>query len=318
MNAVGIISGLATALLWTATAVCFELSSRRLGSWTVNVLRLVLAMVLFLSLSMVRSHALLPVGLTWPMWRDLLLSGLIGFVVGDLLLFEAFVRVGARMSMLIYASVPAMTAIGGFFWLGERMVLGKVLGMGVTVLGIALAVTAKGRQPSALAVPSHGRWGITLAIGGAVGQAAGLLLAKHGASGLDSFSATSVRVLAGVSGFSALALISGKGKVILSTLMRAFARQRGVESENAKVVPQLRRALGLMALGSVLGPFLGVSLGLHSMQLLPAGVASTLMSIVPVLLVPVSAVLFKERVGGREWLGTTVALLGVSVLAFAK
>jgi drug/metabolite transporter (DMT)-like permease len=234
------------------------------------------------------------------------------------MLFEAFVIIGARLSMLIYASVPAMTAIGGFFWLGERIGLGKICGMGVTVAGIVLAITAKRQARSSPMAATRSRWGIGLAVGGAVGQATGLLLAKHGAEGLDSFSATSIRVLAGVSGFLILAVLSRKTQVIVGTLLRALGRFPGLPSQDREEVSTLRRALGLMALGSVLGPFLGVSLGLHSMQLLPAGVASTLMSIVPVLLVPVSAIAFKERVGFREWSGTTVALLGVSLLAFAK
>ena len=39
-SGLGVMAGLSTAVLWTATAVCFEASSRRLGSLSVNVLRL--------------------------------------------------------------------------------------------------------------------------------------------------------------------------------------------------------------------------------------------------------------------------------------
>lgn len=102
MSPLGIAAGLATAGLWTATAVCFESSSRHLGSFAVNVLRLLLACLMFFALSLLRSGTLVPLGLSGSMWFQLVLSGLTGFVVGDLLLFEAFVLIGARLSMLIY------------------------------------------------------------------------------------------------------------------------------------------------------------------------------------------------------------------------
>ena len=50
--ALGVLAGLSTAVLWTATAVCFEASSRRLGSLAVNVLRLLVAAILFTALSL--------------------------------------------------------------------------------------------------------------------------------------------------------------------------------------------------------------------------------------------------------------------------
>jgi len=44
------------------------------------------------------------------------------------------------------------------------------------------------------------------------------------------------------------------------------------------------------------------------------GVASTLMSLTPVLLLPVSYFLFKEKITARAMIGTVVALLGVILL----
>lgn len=308
MNGLGIVSGIATAMLWTATAVCFEMASKRLGSWTVNVLRLVIAAGLFVGLSLIRTGTPGPQQLTADMWRDLSLSGIVGFVVGDAMLFRAFVLIGARLTMLIYASVPAMTALGGYAWLGEMIGGRALLGMAITAVGIAMSILANPR-PEVPSEKRHRRQGILLAIGGSGGQAVGLLLGKRGSVGLDAFAATEVRVLAGVAGFLVLTLASRRMGSIASTVGAAMLR----------TMPQhagLRSALGVMTLGAVLGPFLGVSLGLLSVQLLPAGVASTLMSTVPVLLVPVSALVFHESVGIGEVLGTLTAIAGVAMLAF--
>jgi drug/metabolite transporter (DMT)-like permease len=309
-NAVGILAGLGTAVLWTTTAVCFEVAAKRLGTLTVNVLRLALALVLFAALSFVRFGRLWPAGLTTSAWSYLALSGLIGFVIGDVLLFRAFVLIGARLSMLIYASVPFMTAIAGFVFLDERMSGRAVAGMAITVAGIALAVGGKraAKQGTPTDANAKHTLGVLLAFGGAVGQAAGLLLGKHGSHEVDSFSATQVRVCFGLAGFMLLALVAGQTRHVWGTLKQA-ARGDAPDSR------ALRGGLLVLAVGAVFGPFLGVSLGLLSAQLLPTGTASTLMSTVPVLLIPVSVLLFREAVSWSEIAGALLAVAGVAVLA---
>ncbi len=310
MSGLGVAAGLATAALWTITAICFEFSIRRLGSLAVNVLRLAIAAPLFLGLSLWRSGHLLPHGLSTLMWRELTLSGLVGFVCADLLLFEAVALIGARLSMLVYASVPTLTAIAGYLWLGERIGAMGSVGMFVTCVGIGAATLGKKSAPDAIRVPRLR--GILLAFGGSAGQAAGLLLAKHGAGNLDPFAATEVRVLAGLTGFSVVVFLGRRTFRVLAPVLVSLGR-RG--SSRATAVRDLRAALLWLTVGAILGPFLGISLGLWSTQLLPAGIASTLMSLVPVLLVPASVLIFRERVTALEVSGTVVALVGVALLS---
>ena len=307
-DTLGILAGLSTAILWTATAVCFESASRRLGSLAVNVLRLLLAVLLFSALSLYRQGAPVPLDLTRDAWFYLGLSGVIGFVVGDLLLFQAFVLIGARLSMLIYAGTPLLTALAGFLFLGETMSPLDLSGMGIVVTGIALAVTGKpadggprGKDPAARAR------GILYAIGGTVGQAAGLLLGKHGVGALDSFTGTQVRALFGLAGFLVVVFVARQAGAVVALFPTML------HGQDAKPV---RRAFLMLSLGAIFGPFLGVSLGLLAAQRLPTGTASTLMSLVPVLLIPVSALAFKEKAGGREILGAFLAVGGVALLAW--
>lgn len=311
MNALGIVAGLATAFLWAFTAICFEAATKRLGTLTVNVLRLLIAAALFLGLSVIRTGAPLPSSLSAAAWLDLTLSGLVGFVVGDLLLFQAFADIGAKLSMLVYASVPAMTSVAGVLFLGERLTLRAILGMVVTVTGITVSVLNR-KAEEQNAVTPHRRRGLWFALGGAVGQTAGLLLGKRGALGVDAFSATEIRVLAGLGGFFLVLMVNGKLKELIK-LFWTMVRHTSTGSEGAR--RETHYGLAALCLGAILGPFLGVSLGLKSMQLLPAGVAATLMAMVPVLLIPISAVLFREKTTLRESLGAVVAIFGVAILA---
>jgi drug/metabolite transporter (DMT)-like permease len=311
-SSLGVVVGLSTAVLWTATAVCFELSSRRLGSLAVNVLRLAVAAVLFTALSLLRTRQLLPAALSHDAWFYLSLSGLVGFVMGDVPLFQAFALIGARLSMLIYASVPLMTALCGFLFLGESMSGRALVGMAITVAGIAIAI---GGRPKTGGTGHEARRtiGILMAIGGAAGQTGGLLLGKRGAIGLDSFAATQIRVLAGLVGFLVVLLAAGRARALRDQLRKAVAPS-GTAGDLAQL-RSLRRALIILCVGGLLGPFLGVSLGLLSTQLLPTGTAATLMSIVPVLLIPVSALAFHERISWLEVVGAVLAVGGVAVLA---
>jgi drug/metabolite transporter (DMT)-like permease len=72
--------------------------------------------------------------------------------------------------------------------------------------------------------------------------------------------------------------------------------------------------LRLIAVGAFMGPFLGVWLSLFAIQHAEVGVVSTLMALPPVLLLPVSFVLFKERFGWQAVAGTLLAMSGIALL----
>src|SRR5690348_15476824 len=96
----GQLLALATAFLWTVSALSFEAASRRAGSVAVNLLRLVLAFLLLGAFGLYARGRALPTDATPHHWRWLLLSGAVGFFIGDLCLFRAFVVLGARLSTL--------------------------------------------------------------------------------------------------------------------------------------------------------------------------------------------------------------------------
>ena len=303
---IGEIAALATALCWTITALSFESAGRRVGSLTVNITRLVPATLLFALYGIAFRGVAIPTDVPADAWRWLLVSGLVGFVLGDLFLFQAFVDIGARISMLIYASVPPMTTILGRIFLDEPLTLLGSVGTVLTVGGIALVVlrpTRPHRPDGVPGVPAvvtraarYRARGIVFAFLGALGQAAGLILGRIGAGRtLDAFAATQIRVIAALIGFS-----------IVLTVTRRWGRVAAAFSD--------ARALGWIGLGAVFGPFLGVSLGLFAAQNTSAGVASTLMALVPVLIIVPSVLLFHERVTPREVVGAVIAVGGASLL----
>jgi drug/metabolite transporter (DMT)-like permease len=316
----GELAALATAICWTMTALSFESAGRRVGSLAVNIIRLALALVFLTAFGAIaRGHAL-PVDAGGRAWLWLGVSGLIGFCLGDLCLFRAFVLIGARLAMLFMSLVPPMVALISLVALGEKLSGHDLLGMALTVGGVTWVVGERRRRnpgpagaataiPAGTATtapagagspglpggPQAGAAGVLLGLGAAAGQAVGLVLSKYAMGSYHPFAATQIRVIAGVAGFAVLFSLFGWWPRVWAALRH-------------------RPAMARITLGAVFGPFLGVSFSLLAVQKTQAGVASAIMSIVPVLIIGPSILLFKERVSPRAVAGAAVAVAGVAVL----
>jgi drug/metabolite transporter (DMT)-like permease len=310
----GEIAALLTAMFWTITALAFEAASRKIGSLIVNMLRLLVGFFFLSIFAWIYRGYLLPVDATARTWMILVVSGLVGFTFGDLCLFQSFVVIGARVSMLLMALAPPMAALISWIILGEKMTGMAWLGMAVTMTGIAIVVFKREDLPR---IPEGRRklrfnypvWGILLGLGGAFGQSLGLVLSKlgmqdsgevaagriHGiAQSYSPFASAQIRVIAGIAGFAILYTILGMWKKTWKAM------------SNRKAVFQL-------SIGAFFGPFLGVSFSLLAVQLTNTGIAATIMAIVPVLIIPPSIILFKEKVTLKEVSGAILAVGGVAL-----
>jgi drug/metabolite transporter (DMT)-like permease len=196
--------------------------------------------------------------------------------------------------MLIMALVPPITTLISWLIMEETLSAGDFTGMALVVGGIALVVLERPRGEKAVRF-SHPVSGILLAIGGAAGQAVGLVLSKYGMGDYNAFAATQIRVFAGFAGMT-----------LLYFPLRAWGRV-WIGLKNP-------RGLWITINGAFFGPFLGVSFSLLAVQHALAGVASTIMAIVPVLIIPPAVFFFKEQVNAREVIGAAVAVAGVGIL----
>ncbi|MEI6576536.1 MAG: DMT family transporter [Bacteroidota bacterium] len=290
-------AALLTALFWTITALAFESASKRIGSLAVNLLRLLIAIVFLGIYSYITRGMFFPTDASLHNWGWLALSGLIGFVIGDLALFQSFVLIGARVSMLIMSLVPPITALISWIFLNEKLSLLNFGGMLLIMSGIALVILGRSEQQeksdSWFSV-NYSLKGLFFAFLGALGQAVGLVMSKYGMGEYDAFASSQIRVLVGALGFVIMFFILGKWNLV------------GKAIKN-------RKAMSILLLGAFFGPFLGVSFSLLAVQNTAAGIASTLMSITPILIIPPAVILFKERLLVKEVIGALLAVGGVAV-----
>ncbi|HLN74373.1 MAG TPA: DMT family transporter, partial [Prolixibacteraceae bacterium] len=170
----GEIAALLTAVFWTVTSMSFESAGKKVGSLSVNLIRLVVAFLIYGVVNYFRRGLFLPTDASTESWMWLSLSGLIGFVMGDLLLFQAYVIVGARISMLIMALAPPITAFVGWVILGEVLSASNWVGMLVTLTGIAIVILKReAKEPESekrrKLTTDYNLKGLLLAFGGAIG-----------------------------------------------------------------------------------------------------------------------------------------------------
>lgn len=292
----GELAALGTATCWTVSSLAFEAGARRVGSLSLNLARVIFAFVWLTALALVLRGMPLPTDATAAQWGWLGASGVVGIVLGDLCTFRAYVDIGARRTMVLSTSVPIFTAALAWVTLGEAPTRAELLGMLVIVGGVMLAVSSRAPTPGAV-MPRPSVQGVLLGLGGSLGQAGGLLLSKRGMAGYAAVPATQIRMIAGIAGF--IVVLGAVG-----WLPRFAAAVRD------------RKAMGFTAFGALLGPCIGIALSLYAVSHAKAGVAASLMSLSPILVIPL-VIARGERVGWAGLLGALLAVGGVSILALA-
>jgi drug/metabolite transporter (DMT)-like permease len=302
MQKIGELAAFGTAVSWTVGALVMESAVRRVGVMAVNVWKVAFGLLYLCGLSFALTGRLFPLDVSPGAWGYIALSSLFGFVIGDYFLFNAYALIGSRLAMLLMSSAVPMTAIGAYLAFGEGLGPWSFIGMALSVCGIALTVLS-GKASGGPSESARGRAEVSAAYvkGVAFGLLSGLCMAfatlftKKGASGVDSLSATQVRIFCALAGFIVFALVTGKAREVTSSV------------HNGK-------AFGLMALGGVFGPFVGVGLLLYAIQTAEAGIVSTLSSFTPVLIIPPSMLIHKRRINAGEVVGALIAVAGLALL----
>lgn len=321
----GELIAIAVAVSWTFTALFFEFAGNRVGSLVVNLLRLFFAFFLLGALLYFTTGSFLPASADGKTWLWMSLSGLVGFVFGDLCLFYSYILITARFSQLLMTLAPPFAALFGWMMLGEKLSPMGFLGMAVTLTGIAISILKKGgktqpgdngqiKDDTLIAGVSNMRGihlhlplkGVLLGLGGALGQGLGIVLSKIGmnhyadaAQGTEvasyiPFAATQMRIITGVIGFALIIFMTGR-RALLTT---------GIKD---------RKAVAAIFMGAIFGPFVGVSLSLMAVQHTNTAIASTIMATTPIIILIPYVLLYKKRISPIEILGAILSVAGVSL-----
>lgn len=309
MAYLGELISIGVAFSWTATALLSEFGSKRLGNLTLNVLRMALALLFSMAMFWVVTGVPLPSGGTMEAYGWLLLSGLVGYVIGDFCLFQCYIIIGSRYGQLFMTLAPLAAAFMAWMTLGQEMTLMSIVAMVVTLFGIGISVLGRGeRHKVALKLPING---VLFAIGAALCQGIGLVLSKIGMDHYETsavantpswmipFSANFFRCIAGIVGFT-----------LLLDFREGFSPLRDALHD--------RKGLSVATATTIFGPFVGVAFSLMALQYTAAGIASTLMAMTPIIILLPSYWLFHTKITWRAVLGAVISVIGVSLFFLSK
>ncbi len=290
---IGEIAALATATFWAFSSLFFTFAVKKVGVIQVNVDRLFFA-ALYIFSTMVVFGIKPDINLTQIFY--LILSSIAGLVLGDTFLFKAFSEIGPRISLLIMTFAPPFSAIFAYFFLGEALGAFAIAGILVTTFGVALVVFEKVEGTNKFKIKN--KLGFFWATLGMLGQASGLILAKYALMEhpLNAFLASFTRT------FSAWLML-----LPIGFITRRY--QFGY-----KVYFKHPRSILGPTIGAILGPYLGITLSLVSINYAKVGIASTLMSITPILMLPISHFYFKEKLPWQSYVGSVIAIIGIAIL----
>jgi drug/metabolite transporter (DMT)-like permease len=299
-NLVGQVAALATSCVWTFSSILFTESVRKIGSLSLNAYRIVAA-VGFLSVThMILFNTLLPAASSGQVfWLGM--SGIVGLGVGDFGLFAAFAIIGPRRSVLVMALSPIFASAGAFLMLGEVIPPQAILGIATTIAGVVWVVLE--REHRSMEAPISKRFkiqGVFFALIGAMGQGMGLVFSKKGIllnpdATLNALSATLIRMTIGALFVWVFIIAAGR----FTELRSALNRKQGIKYAVA---------------AAFFGPFIGVTLSMIAVTFTQTGVAQTLMSLMPVFIIPVVWVLYRQRISWRGIIGAAIAVVGVAIL----
>jgi drug/metabolite transporter (DMT)-like permease len=296
MMFLGEIAAMGTACCWAGGSILFAMAGRRIGSYNVNKLRIPIAAVFLAVFLFVLYGSPFPTGINRHALIYLSLSGIVGLSIGDTFYFRSLVILGPRRGSLMMTLVPVMTALIAYFMIDERLSLMAIAGIGVTLTGIAWVTTDKKDDGIMDHREGSKAFGVLMGIGGAFGQALGLVLAKEGMG--DDFNPMSATLIRMIAAFIAIWIVAAIRGEVVRTL---------------KALSDKRCLLALSG-AAFLGPTIGVSLSLVAVKNTQAGIAATLMSTFPVVIIPLTMIIYKERPTYRAVLGAIIAVVGVAML----
>jgi len=293
MSYIGEISALITAILWAGTAIVFTEATKIVGSYVVNITRLLLATV-YLIITILLFN--LDFRISWEQIYLLGLSGLIGLVFGDGFLFKSFQYIGARLSMLVMTLAPPLAALLAYVYLGEELSTWGILGIVITISGVSIVVFKRSEQPTKDYKKNN--LGYIFAFLGAIGQAVNLIFAKEAfqLGEINGFVATFYRMVPSLPFMYLLGLMYRKKR------------------NSVLILKKEKKALNYIVIGSIIGPFLGITFSLIAIAYTFVGIASTLMATVPIVMLPIIIFYYKEKLSPISILGAFIAVAGIAVL----
>lgn len=290
MKYLGEILALATAIGWATSSLFFEKASKRATGLSANFLKLLFLLIILSTITFTTRGMILPYDATPHMKFFLGLSGVIGLFVGDFFLFRAYIEIGARKSLLFSTLGPIVVTMLGFIFLKENLVFMQILAVMVICTGIFIVVSkSEGDGNKKISLK-----GVTFIIIAIFMDSVGIILTKIGSDGYNSFAASEVRTIPALIAFMLLITFKKRWHHVIDAIND-------------------RKSMKYIFFGTIFAA-MGICAMVEAMKYAKIGVVSTLAGLSPVLVIPITVFILKEKVKKIELIGAVISCVGVGLL----
>ncbi len=320
---IGEAAALTAAILWAAATLMFGRMGRQLAPVVLNLVKGLFA-IAFILITLAIQPALPAAAASstdtsaFPVTATLylLLSGGIGIGLGDTAYFSAINTLGARRALLLETLAPPIAAVLAWIFLAEQLSLMAVVGIGMTLLGVAWVISER------LPGTDQKKWGagIQVALLATFCQASGAVLSRAALANttVDPLWSSLLRLLAGLAFMGVLVAVQPQrlGEYQRSAVVdpQGTWQIRWRSSLAALKTPRLIAAVGIAAFFAT---YLGIWLQQIALKYTATGIAQSLLATSPLFVLPMAALL-GDRISWRATIGAAIALGGVWLLFYIR
>jgi drug/metabolite transporter (DMT)-like permease len=297
-----------TTLLFALSAVSGQRTAIRLGGLMGNAWRLTVAMAFLGAIVLIFYRD----SLAWPTFGWFLVSGFIGFGIGDVGLFLAYERIGSRLAVLLNLCLaPVFATLAEWIWLGNGLTSREIGAAGVILSGVAMALWPNRDRVRSVELKGSFSAGVIAAIVAGFGQGTGAVISQKAnqvehALGLEinGLSEAGQRVVAGV-------IVGWLTALIWSRLQPGMKLKP--EISGSKNTPGTTFAWVVMA--ALCGPVIGVSCFQQALAAMDnSGLVLAIVAATPIVLMPMAWLTEKDRPQFLSVIGGAVAVIGVILI----
>ncbi len=287
------ILAISAAAIWSMVALSATRIVRYFGSYNYNLLRLLGIIILFLPYVFINWES---VYLNQTIFNAIVLSAIIGIIIGDTFLFICLKRLGPRRQALLFSMQIPFTIILAEVFLQTLPSILELIGCALIFAGILIAIQFNRSIPDDDLENIQGNkyTGLFAGIGLALCQSIAIILMKPALVSTDPIIVSYLRVIvAAVIMFVSLFFIKKnqlweKMKNIKKTIFSIF--------------------LGFMGMG------VGMTMLIIALKNGNPGVISTLSSTMPIMIIPILWLVTKNYAGHLAVVGATLTCVGAGII----
>jgi drug/metabolite transporter (DMT)-like permease len=224
-------------------------------------------------------------------WLLLILSGLLGIALGDTFFFRALNHLGAQAVVILFSLGQVLTMVLAVLWLGERPTPLDWVGIAMVLCGVTVVLWSKisgdDRRTSIV--------GSVYGLISVLAMAVSVIVAKEALATTGSVQATFIRMLSGTVGIFLFGKVTGQLAEGLDALRRP-------------------RLFGFFLFSVVIVTFGGFWLSMVAIAHVDVVIANTLNGTEPLFVLPLAALLLKEKITPQLVFGSVATVSGIALI----